>query len=245
MNPRNEGLSPPALARLGGLLYLIVILAGLFCEVLARGSLVVSGDAVATANHLRASEGLWRAGVAIDLVACACTVGLAWILFGLLRVVDRNLALLTLCFDVIAIGLQAAFELNLVAALFPLGSAAYLKAFTPAQLDTLAYLSIRSHTFGFGISLLFFGLAFPIRGYLIARSGFLPRAVGVLVTIAGLGYMANGFALVLVPAFAGKLFLFVAAPILAGEGSLCLWLLVKGVDVERWRLRGTREEMHA
>ena len=245
MNPRNEGLSPPALARLGGLLYLVVILAGLLCEVFARGSLVVSGDAVATANHLRASEGLWRVGVAIDLVACACTVGLAWILFGLLRVVDRNLALLMLCFDVIAIGLQAAFELNLVAALFPLGSAAYLKAFTPGQLDTLAYLSIRSHTFGFGISLFFFGLVFPIRGYLIARSGFLPRAIGVLVTIAGLGYMANGFAMVLAPALAGKLFLLVAAPILAGEGSLCLWLLVKGVDVERWKLRDTREEMHA
>lgn len=243
MSRHNEGLSPPALARLGGLLYLVVILAGLFSEIFARGSLVVAGDAAATASHLRASEGLWRAGVAVELVACACTVGLAWILYGLLRVVDRNLALLMLCFDVIAIGLQAAFELNLLAALFPLGSAAYLKAFTPGQLDALAYLAVRSHTFGFGICLFFFGLVFPIRGYLIARSGFLPRVVGVLVTIAGIGYIANGFAMVLAPTIAGTLFMFVAAPILAGEGSLCLWLLVKGVNVEKWRLLGSREEI--
>lgn len=245
MSQRSEGVSPPALARLGGLLYLVVILAGLFCELFARGSLIVPGDAVATAEHLRATEGLWRAGIAVDMVACACTVGLAWILYGLLRVVDRYLALLMIFFDVIAIGLQAAFELNLVAALFPLGGAAYLKAFTPGQLDALAYLAIRSHTTGFGISLLFFGMVFPIRGYLIARSGFLPRVVGVLVTIAGLGYMANGFAMILAPAIAGTLFFFVAAPILAGEGSLCLWLLLKGVNAEKWRLPGSRREMHA
>ena len=234
VSARNEALFPPTLARLGGLLYLLVILGGIFGEIVARGSLIVPGDAAATASHLRASEGLWRAGIAVDLVCCACTIGLAWILYGLLRTVDRKLALLMIFVDVIAIGLQAAFDLNLVAALLPLGSAAYLKVFTPRQLETLAYLSVRTHAFGYGISLLFFGLVFPIRGWLIVRSGFLPRVIGVLVSIAGLGYLVNGFTLILAPALAGKLFMFVALPILAGEGSLCLWLLFKGVNVEKY-----------
>ncbi len=227
--------SPQVYARLGGVLYLIIIAGGLFCEVFARDRLIVSGDAVATAAHLRSSEWLWRAGIAVDLFCVACTVTLAWILYVLLRPVSRNLALLMVFFDLIGIGLEAAFNLNLVAALFPLENAAYLKAFTPEQLDALAYLSIRSHAFGFGISLLFFSFVFPIRGYLIFRSGFLPRVLGVLLLIAGLGYLTHGFALILAPAFADRIFPIVAAPIFVGETSLCLWLLLKGVNVEKWR----------
>lgn len=237
MKPYPAAVSPVSLARLGGLLYLIVIAVGLYCEVFVRGRIVVAGDAMATADHLRASEGLWRGGIALDLLACACTAGLAWILYGLLRVVDRTLAWLMILLDVIAIGLQAGFDLNLLAALFPLGSAAYLRAFTPAQLAALAYMSIRAHTFGFGIGLLFFGLVFPLRGYLIVRSGFLPPWIGVLLMLAGTGYIAHGFMLVLAPAVAGTLFVFVALPILVGEGSLCLWLLFRGVSAEAWQRR--------
>lgn len=236
MRSSERRVSPPSLARLGGLLYLAIIAAGIFCQLFAKGGFIVAGDPAATAGRIRASEVLWRAGIAVDLFACACTVGLACILYGLLRVVDRNLALLMVFFDAVGIGLQAAFDLNLVTTLFPLGSAAYLQAFTPQQREVLSYLAIRSHTIGFGISLLFFGLAFPIRGYLIVRSGFLPRIPGFLIAVAGVGYVGNGFALLLSPALADRLFPLVAAPILLGEVTLSLWLLLRGVDAGRWRM---------
>lgn len=230
-----EETSPQRLARIGGALYLAIIVIGIFCEVFARGRLIVPGDAAATASHLRATEALWRAGIALDLFACACTVALAWILYVLLRPVSRTLVMLMIFFDLIGITLEAASNLNLVTALFPLGSAAYLKAFTPDQLNTLAAFSVRAHAHGFGISLLFFGFGFPIRGYLIFRSGFLPRTLGILLMITGLGYLTHGFALILAPPFADRIFPIVALPIFAGEASLCLWLLLKGVNTPKWR----------
>lgn len=117
-------VSPRALARLGGVLYLIIIAGGLFCEVFVRGRLIVSGDAAATAARLRSSEPLWRAGIAVDLFTCACTVVLAWSFYLLLRRVSPDLALLMVFFDLIGIGTQVAFDLNLITALFPLGNAA-------------------------------------------------------------------------------------------------------------------------
>ncbi|MCC6513751.1 MAG: DUF4386 domain-containing protein [Geothrix sp.] len=223
--------SPQALARLGGFLYLIIIIAGLYCEFFARGSLIVPGNAMATASSIRSHEWLWRTGIAVDLFTCACTVVLAWVFYTLLRPAHRDLALLMVFFDLIAICLQIAFDLNLAATLFPLGDAAYLKVFSPEQLAVLARLAIRAHGTGWGISLLFFGFTFPIRGYLIIRSRILPKALGILLVIAGCGYVLHGFTALLAPALAGRIFPFVAVPILIGEASTCLWLLFKGVNV--------------
>ncbi|MFN8547879.1 MAG: DUF4386 domain-containing protein [Candidatus Eisenbacteria bacterium] len=220
--------------RIGGALYLLIILAGLWCEVFARPRVIVGGDAVETAHRLQALESLWRSSAAVELAAAAMTVGLAWCLYTLLRVVDEGLSALMLYIDLVAITLQTGFALYLLTALAPLTPATYLEVFTPEQRAALSYLAIRARNLGFGISLLFFGLVFPIRGYLILRSAFLPRLLGILVAIAGVGYVVNGFALVLAPRIAGQVFNFVAAPILLGEGSLCLWLLLRGVDVDRW-----------
>lgn len=131
--------------------------------------------------------------------------------------------------------MQAVAVLNLVAALFPLGNAAYLKAFTPEQLHAMASLALRSHAYGFGLALLIFGCCFLFHGYLIFRSGFLPKALGILIQVAGLCYMTNSLALFLAPAFADRIFPAILLPSFVGEASLCLWLLVKGVDVEKWK----------
>jgi hypothetical protein len=162
---------------------------------------------------------------------------LALIFFVLLRPVSRDLALLAAFFNLVAISLEAAYSLYLVTALFPLGKAPYLGAFKPEQLDTMATLSVRSHAYGFGISLIFFGCFCLVIGYLIFRSGYLPKAVGVLMQIAGLSYLINSFALVLSPSFANRLYPAILIPAFVGEASLCLWLLVKGVNVDRWKLR--------
>lgn len=125
--------------------------------------------------------------------------------------------------------------MNLVAALFPLGSASYLRAFEPEQLYAIASLSVKAHSYGFGVALIFFGCECLVVGYLIFRSSYLPKTIGVLMQIAGLCYLTNSFALLLAPTFANRLFPVILLPALVGEASLCLWLLVKGVNVEKWK----------
>ncbi|HZF10651.1 MAG TPA: DUF4386 domain-containing protein [Thermoanaerobaculia bacterium] len=229
--------SPQVYARIGGWLYLIIIVAGLFGEAFVRDKLIVSGDAMATARNLRSSELLWRLGIAGNLVHLSCAVALALVFYVLLRPVSKNLALLATFFGLVSITLEAASKLVLIAALFPLGKAEYLKVFQPEQLAALAYLSIKSHGFGFGVSLIFFGWACLVLGYLIFRSGYLPRVIGVLMQIAGVCYLVNSFALILAPKVADLLFPAVLVPAFIGEASFCVWLIVKGVNVEKWKLK--------
>jgi len=124
-------------------------------------------------------------------------------------------------------------KLGFFAPLLILGGAGYLKAFEPHQLNALAYFSLQLNTYGFAISLVFFGFHLLILGHLILRSGYFPKTFGVLLTIASLSYLTNSFALFLAPTYAAMIF-----PILVlgfiGETSFCLWLLVRGVNVPKW-----------
>jgi hypothetical protein len=233
---RNE-TSPQLYARIGGVLYLIIIVLGLFGEVFVRQRLIVAGDAEATAANIRSQELLWRFHIAAELFLLICAVALLLILFVLLRPVSRDLAMLAAFFNLVSIGIEAATTLYLVTALFPLGNAGYLKTFAPEQLHAMASLSLKSHGYGFGLSLIFFGCFCLVIGYLIFRSGYLPKALGVLMQITGLGYLTNSFALVLAPTLADRIFPVIAVPAFIGEASLCLWLLVKGVNVQRWQER--------
>jgi hypothetical protein len=231
----NVETSPQAYARTGGVLYLIIIVVGLFGEAFVRDRLIVSGDATATAANIRSMESLWRFHIAAELFLLICAVALLLILFVLLRPVSRDLALLAAFFNLVSIGVEAAITLYLVEALFPLGSAGYLKAFTPEQLYAMASLLLKSHSYGFGMSLTFFGCFCLVIGYLIFRSTYLPRALGILMQIAGLSYLTNSFTLVLAPALANRLFPAILLPAFVGEASLCLWLLMKGVNVPKWQ----------
>lgn len=231
MTGRSLELSPQACARIGGALYLIIIAAGLFGEMFVRGQLVVPGDATATLQNIRSSELLWRLGIAGNLFHLACAVALGLIFYVLLRPVSRDLALLALLFNLVAITVEAVSKLFLLPALFVSGSAAYLQAFTPEQLEALAYLSNRSHTYGFNISLIFFGFECVLLGLLIFNSRYLPRALGVLMAIAGACYLVNSFTVLLAPTAASIAML---VPAFVAELSLALWLTVKGVDVREW-----------
>ena len=229
--------SPQPYARIGGGLYLIIIVIGLFGEAFVRDKLIVSGDAAATARNILASESLWRFHIAAELLLLICAIVLLTILFVLLRPVSRELTLLALFFNLVSIGLEAATAMYLVVALFPLGNAAYLKAFSPEQLYAMATLSLKSHGYGFGVSLLFFGCFCLVIGRVIYKSGFLPKALGALMQIAGLCYLTDSFSLILSPPVANRLFPAVLIPAFVGEMSLCLWLLLRGVDVHRWMER--------
>jgi len=226
--------SPQVYARIGGVLYLIIIVIGFCSQFFVRDKLAVSGDVAATANNIAVSESLWRISIAGELILLVCAVALTLILYVLLRPVNKNLALLAVFFNLVEFPIEAVSKLCLFAALFLSGNADYLKAFEPHQLHALVRISLKLHDYGFGIDLVFFGFACLVYGYLLFRSGYFPRTLGVLMAIAGLSYLANSFTLVLAPAFAGTIFL-VLGLALIGELSFCLWLIVKGVNVQRWK----------
>ena len=236
MNSSTER-SPQRYARLGGALYLAIIALGMFGELFVRGTLVVSGNAAATADNIEASQMLWRMGIAGDLLMHVFDVPVIVVLYLLLKPVSKSLALLATLINLIQTAVLVANKLSLLVPLYLLENSGYLKEFSSAQLDSLSYLAIKSHGFGFGVGLIFFGFACLVRGYLIFRSGYLPKALGVLISVAGLSYLINSFALLLAPAFAASIFPVILVPAFVGELSLCLWLIVKGVNLERWQQR--------
>jgi hypothetical protein len=236
--------SPKVYARIGGVLYLIIIVIGICSELFVRDRLVVSGDVTATANNIMASESLWRITIAGDLILLVCSIALTLILYVLLRPVNKTVALLAVFFNMVEFPIEAASKLCLFAALFLSGNADYLKAFEPDQLHALVQVCLKLHDYGLGIDLVFFGFACLIYGYLLFRSGYFPRALGVLMAIAGLSYLTNSFTLIIAPAYSGMI-----SPILVlafiGELSLCLWLMVKGVDEQRWKEQASAHRSHS
>lgn len=226
--------SPQRYARIGGVLYLAIIVLGLFGEAFVRGTLVVSGDATATANAILASEPLWRAGIAGDLLMHVLDLPVILVLYFLLRPVSEALALLATFFNLIQTAVLAANKLNLLAPILLLGNANGLDAFSPEQLHALSYLAITAHGYGFGAGLIFFGFACLFRGYLIFKSGYFPRILGLLMALAGLSYLVNSFALLLAPGLASALFPAILVPAFVGELCFALWLTFKGVSLAQW-----------
>ena len=230
-------LSPQRYARIGGVLYLAIILLGMFGELYVRGTLVVPGNATATAQAISTSPLLWRAGIVGDLLMHVCDLPVILVLYLLLKPVSKNLALLATWVNLIQTAVLVANKLNLLVPLFLLDEVSYLKAFSPEQLHALFQLAIKAHGYGFAIGLIFFGFACLVRGYLIYRSDFFPKILGMLIFGAGVSYLVNSFALLLAPAFASLIFPAVLVPAFVGELSFCLWLIVKGVDGRQWKRR--------
>ena len=163
-------------ARVGGILYLLIIVLGALGEAVVRGSVVVPANPAATAANLRSMEWLWRLGLAGEMALLACAIPLAVILYALLRPVSRNLALMAVFFNLVCIAIEGVAAVSLAAALLPMTGAAYVNAFTPEQINVMALLSIQSHSTGFGIALIFFGVECVMLGYLIKREHAWPRA---------------------------------------------------------------------
>jgi hypothetical protein len=140
---------------------------------------------------------------------------------------------IALTFVVIQTAIIATNLVNQMAPLLMLGNESYLNAFQPDQLATLSLLSLNIQSQGYAIGLVFFACYCSIVGYVIYRSQMLPKIIGILYVIAGLGYLVNSFTMFLSKGFANPLFIYLAIPILIGELSLCLWLLIKGVDTTK------------
>lgn len=223
--------SPNSIARITGAFYLVVIVCAGFAEGVVRTGLIVSGDPAATASNILASETLFRAGFAADLIAFVFDAVISVLLYILLRPVGRRVAMIAAALRLIAH--PAIGSLNLlghIGALMVLTGGESLAAFDPAQLEALAYTLLEAHGTGYLIAGAFFGVHCILLGFLIYRSRFLPRLLGTLLVLAGLGYLIETFGNVMLPGHEAAFMLVVAIPAAIGEISLALWLVIKGVD---------------
>ena len=214
-------LSPQGRARLSGVFQALEGLPAVFGQTIVLGMVVVDGNAAATAHNILANEPLYRIGFAIPLVAVGFHITWALLIYQLFRVVNRTINQLALLVILVGCAIQAA------AAVVYLSPLLYLQAgFT--QLDTVPLLINVSHL-TFDIYLIFFGLWCVLLGYLIVRSMFMPRVIGVLLIVDGIGWMTY-----LVPPLATAIFPAIAVVAGVAEFSLLLWMLIFGVDNERW-----------
>jgi hypothetical protein len=224
---------PQRAARLAGFLYLINIVGGIVAELVVRERFVVANDAVATANNILAHERLFRWGFASDLIGLLCVVPLILLLYELLKVVNKPVALTALFFSLVGTAIQSTALLGHFAPLVLLKRGAAFGI----DMDVLraqAYMALQLQGIGYAVALVFFGGTMLFRGYLIVRSAILPRVIGLLLMIEGVAYWANSFVDFLAPGRASTALAILMATALA-EVALCLWLLVMGVNVQQWR----------
>lgn len=224
-----EVMNPNRTARIAGLLYVVPWALSLFAFFL-RQSIVVPGDVATTAQNIIASESQFRLSMVSDLVVQAVFVVLVLLLYQLLKPVNKGHAVLMVVLFLVSVPITMLDTLNQFAALLLLSGADYLAAFTTAQLQSLAHLFLDLHEVGIIIAYIFWGLwLFPL-GYLVFKSGFLPRILGILLMISCFGYLIDFFTFFFIPDFG------ISINMITGwaELFLCLWLLIKGVDVEKW-----------
>jgi hypothetical protein len=173
-------------ARITGIVYFLYFLTAVFGEFFLKG-MVVEGDAAATANNILAQQPLFRLGLATGLIATACYIAVTALFYGLFKPVNRSLSLLAAFFGVVGCAITAIGSLFQLAPLVVLGGAQYLSVFNVEQLQALAFMFLKLNTQTANICLVIFGFYDLLIGYLIYRSTFLPRFLGVLMALAGLG----------------------------------------------------------
>jgi hypothetical protein len=226
---------PRLLARIAGALYLIITGCALFAYLYVRNQVIVADNMAQTAANFLAHEQLYRLGFSAAVVVVICNLPMGLILFELLKAVNPRIALLALVFIIASATLEAVNLFNYIEPLFTFSLPEYAKAFNPEQLQALARGPIRMFGYAFSVSLMFFGVFCALIGFLIFRSKFFPRILGLLMMVAGVTYWINSFRL------------FLALPIpyilwvtLVAELSLALWLLVVGVNEAKWRTQANQ-----
>ncbi len=220
------------IARIAGALYLVYIVVHVFANVIGRSKIIVFGDAAATAQNILASEWQFRIGYVSDLISAVLFLLAAWALYGLLKPVDQNLALLFLLSNLGGVAIECVSDLFLVASALLLSGADYLKAFQFDQLQALAMLSLYVYKNGFTIAQIFFGAwLFPL-GYLVFKSGFLPRILGIVLMVHCAFWSMTALQPYLFPGF--DAITYVSYPLgFIAEFGLTLWLLIMGAKDQK------------
>ena len=229
--------SPQKTARFAGVLYLIITVAAIFAHFYIPGELIVAGDAAATAQNIAASESLFRFGmIGSELIVLLSEIILSVILYVLLKPVNKTLSLIAAVSRLAMTTIHGLNLLNYYFVLQLLNGGNYLAVFGPDQIDALVTLFLDAHSYGFSIGVAFLVSHVLILGYLIFESGYFPRILGVLFLLAGIGYLVDTTGLLLVPGYETTPGI-IAIIIAVAEIAFPVWLLVKGVKIDRWQQR--------
>ena len=230
MMERIAEASPRFKARIAGAFYLLTILTGIFAQGFVSERLVVSGDAASTAANILTHRSLFQAGFAVYLIEMACQVAMTALFYELFKPAGKSASLVAAFLGLTGCVVKTFARVFYIAPLFVLGGAPYLSVFSAEQLQALALLFLRVNDQGAEIGLVFFGFCALLRGYLVMRSTFLPRILGVLSVLGGVGWLSF-----LYPPLGYRLFPYIAALGLLGSAAMILWLLVFGVNDQRWK----------
>jgi Domain of unknown function (DUF4386) len=230
MTERVAEASPRLKARITGVLYLATILTGIFAQGFVSERLVVNGDATATAANILAHRGLFQLGYAVFLIEMACNIAMTALFYDLLKPAGRSVSLVAAFLGFAGCVIKTFSRVFFIIPLFVLGGAHYLSVFRAEQLQALALLFLKVNDRGAAMALVFFGFYTLLTGYLIIRSTFLPRILGALGMFGGLGWLSF-----LYLPLGHILFPYVVALALLGAGALIVWLLVFGVNEQRWQ----------
>ena len=226
-----EALERPPLfyARVAGFIYLFAMALGIFSQVFVLGRIIVPGDAAATANNLLASEGLFRLGIAIDVITFVSDVVIAWAFYELLKSVDQGLALLGAFLRIADGAILAVTTFNGLITLHLLSGVGYLHAFDASQLQSLARLFVSARGVGFDVGFVFLGLGSTVFAYLLFKSRYVPRALAGWGIFSSLALAIGSLAVILFPWFAANASMIYMVPMFFYEVPLGLWFLIKGV----------------
>jgi len=233
MTKPNLEVTPLFQARMAGGLWWLCIISGMVGFVIGA-PLIVANDAAATAANILAKESSFRLGFAADLISGLSYMGVTIFIYCVLKPVSRSLSLLGAFFGLAGVAIGGASWVIHFAPLLLLHGDQYLTAFTTSQLQAMSLAALKLQLQVFPIGMVFFGIQCISIGYLVAQSRFLPRILGVILAIGGACYVIASFANFLAPSFGPHLVPFMMPVALIAEGSLGLWLVVKGVNVQRW-----------
>lgn len=224
--------SPTTRGRILAAVYLFLILSGIIGQAIIADGLVVRDDAAKTAANILANKTLYRLAFTIFMLEMAAQVVVSAMFYDLLKPVNRSVARLSMILGLTGCGIKTLARVFYYTPLILLGGASYLLAIEPAQLEALSLTFIRINNQGAAIGLIFFGFDTLLRGWLIFRSEFLPRFLGVLSMVSGLGWLTY-----LWPPLGSQLFVGVALVAIAGVIATAGWLFIRGVDDVKWRAR--------
>ena len=234
------GVSPRFTARMAGLFYLLyVVIAGL--AGFARRGILIGGDAAATATNIITHQSLYQLGFACDLLSVASYIIVVVLFHQLLKPVNGTVSMLAACFGFMGCVIMAVGGVFQLAPLTVLGQPSYSRVFSAEQLQVQAYVLLKLYNQAYSIALISFAFFDLLIGYLIFKSTFLPRILGVMMSLAGLAFLTF-----LAPAFGARNLQWILL-LAVGEGLIILWLLVKAVDAERWKeqARDTAAKLHS
>ena len=228
--------SPRLTARLAGAFQLAEALALTFGYLFILGNaLTESGDAAATAANILGRERLFWLGFVLTMLAVVFHIAWALLMYELLKPINRSLSSFSVFIMLIGCAIQAVMCVFYLAPLPLLHGGSVFSALTPGQLQALAFMFLKLNTYAFDVYLVFFGLWCILTGYLIFKSTFLPRVLGLLLMISGLGWV-----IYLLPPIATRLFPFIAGASALGEVPLEFWLIVMAVNAQRWKEQAGR-----